>query len=435
LTSAASHADHRVYLGPAAAAPTRDVAALGGDRLAMVLICLPAIAATLLSKIGLPPLAARGIGSIFPVAYAAIGIALLAGRAAFHTQRLWMLLVVLSALGIIQVVRGEPFSITSMMLMSALGFTYVVCIRSHPDAGDRALDFFCNLSLFVAACGIAQFAAQFFVGPEIAFPIEHFVPAQYVTQLFNNFVPLAWGATTYKANGIFMLEPSVFSQLCALGMLSELTRGDRRGKNRPLRLATYGAAMAVSYSGTGLIVLGLCLPIYMIAHRRWDLLALCGVFAAAFVLLAEPLNLDIFAKRATEFSATGSSAYARFVAWMGMFEHLMWPDLLRAVFGYGAGTFQEAAAPYRAAEMAHSKILFEFGVLGGLAYFGFVFFCIFTSPAPPILRLAVGAAYFMNGAYSPTVTGVALTLLLLWARPEPLTGHIERAPVVEGSRQ
>jgi len=53
-------------------------------------------------------------------------------------------------------------------------------------------------------------------------------------------------------------------------------------------------------------------------------------------------------------------------------------------FGYGAGAYNKLrflAFNYAAAEMALFKIVFEFGLVGALAYFGFLFSCLFSSRA------------------------------------------------------
>ena len=69
--------------------------------------------------------------------------------------------------------------------------------------------------------------------------------------------------------------------------------------------------------------------------------------------------------------------------------------------------------------MALFKIVFEFGLLGAVAYFGFLFACLLYSPAPRLLTLAVGITYLLNGIYIPFAHGLALSLLL-WNSPNAL---------------
>jgi hypothetical protein len=218
-----------------------------------------------------------------------------------------------------------------------------------------------------------------------------------------------------------MLEPSVFSQMCAIGFIAELC-----GRSRYLRLALYVVALIVAYSGTGLMILAVSLPILVLMHGRWDLIGR-GVFLIALILLlAEPLNLTVITDRFDEFQNTGSSGFARFVGWQDLFADRLWPSTTAALFGHGAGSFESASVGYTAAQMAFTKIVFEFGVLGALVYFGYVFFCVYSNGAPRILQIAITVCTFMNGAYSPTLTGLLLSLLL-WPNSRRPAGEVRHA--------
>jgi len=341
-------------------------------------------------------------------------VGVLSSRMQLASNRLAWFLAMLSVLGLIQVWRGDMFSLTSVLMMGVLGLSYVPVAREGVTSAD-AVRFFCNLSVLIALLGILQFLLQFAVGRDAAFPIETWVPEAFRTHGYNNMTPLYWGSPIYKANGIVMVEPSTFSQLCALGLIAELS-----SRERLWRLLAYAGALVVSYSGTGLLILAVTLPLFVIIYARWDLLIKGLLLFAVLAIFSEPLHLQVILNRAGEFNSSGSSAFERFVGWQNLFAEKLWTSPSRALLGYGAGSYFEAASGYDAGEMAHAKIIFEFGVVGALLYFGFIFYCLFRSTAPLILRIAVGVAYFMNGAYSPTVTGVA-TSLLLWPVQEPVT--------------
>jgi hypothetical protein len=246
------------------------------------------------------------------------------------------------------------------------------------------------------------------------FPIENFVPDTFIVQHFNHQAAMEYGSHEFRANGVFMLEPSFFSQLLAVAIVAELsTRG------RMTRLAIFGLALIVSFSGTGIVVLAVCLPLCLVAQRRWGLL-LSGVAAlVAIVLVHEYVHEIRILSRAGEFSSTHSSGYSRFVAGFFLFDQFLWHEPWRALFGYGAGAFSSYASRGQSGgdEMALFKIVMEFGLVGAVAYFGFLFCCLFYSPAPRVLILAVGITYFLNGIYTPFAHGLALTLLL-W-KPAP----------------
>lgn len=394
-----------------AARQSRALPAGGVDRTTQLIVFMPLIATTLLAKFSLPPLGTYGIGIGGPLIIAALLFGLVTGRLLMVPRRLVLLLVMLSALGLMQILRSGDFSLTSLLLMAGIGSCYAFAASDERLDAALALRFFGALTLVIAIAGIAQFGAQFVLGQTAVFPIENHVPAQLRTQGFNNVIPLYYGAPVSKANGLVMLEPSEFSQLCALGIVAELS-----GRARWWRLAVLSAAMLVSYSGTGFIVLAGSLLLFAILHRSWNLLLPGAAFIGIALLFAGPLQLDTFLNRLSEFSSPGSSGFARFVGWRELFADQFWPSGPAVLFGHGAGAFYEAALRYSAAEMSYSKIMFEFGVFGALLYFGFLFYCLFSSGAPLVLRFAVALTYFMNGAYTMSVAGLALSLLL-WPHP------------------
>lgn len=367
----------------------------------------PLVGATLLSKLAIPPLGERGFGLTLPIIAVALIFGLVTSRLKFAGRRLFLFFMMLSVLGMVQVLRGERFSMSSVALMGALGLSYVLTGRTAAYDEERMLGFFRDLTFFIAAVGVLQAIMLRVVGAGIAFPMEHFLPQSLLTQGYNNVTPLVYGSQTYKANGVFLLEPSIFSQLTAIGMIAELS-----GKARLPRLGVYAAAMIASYSGTGILILAATLPLYALLYRRWTLVFPAMVVIPLLVIFAGPLHLDFLMNRTSEFDQTGSSGFARFVGWRELFADRLWNSPAHAFFGNGAGSFLTEAAGYSAAQMSYSKIIFEFGVLGALLYFAFIFYCILSSRAPLIVRVAVLVCYFLNGAYSPTVTGIALSLLL-----------------------
>jgi len=372
-----------------------------------LIVFTPIVGTTLLAKFGLPPFAASGIGLLYPLTFAMLGYGFLTGQLQFEPRRLAFFFTMLATLGLAQVMRPDSFSTTSFVMMTALTSTYIFTTRTLAVTTDDALRFFCNLTLLIALLGIGQFVIQFAGNDALTFPIETFVPQAFQTKGYNNITPLFYGSPLYRSTAFVMLEPSVFSQMCAIGFIAELC-----GRSRYVRLGIYVVALIVAYSGTGLMILAVSLPILVLMHGRWDLIGR-GVFLVALILLlAEPLNLTVITDRFDEFQHTGSSGFARFVGWQDLFADRLWPSTTAALFGHGAGSFESASVGYTAAQMAFTKIVFEFGVLGALVYFGYVFFCIYSNGAPRILQIAITVCTFMNGAYSPTLTGLLLSLLL-----------------------
>jgi hypothetical protein len=377
--------------------------------LRFVLLAVPLISATFISKFGFPPLAAQGIGvsSFFLLVALAAGSVL--GGVSIEPRRLALFTAMLGILGLIQIFQPDSFSPSSLLLLVAVHLPYIFTIPGSDDK-DRIIKFFLGIVTVFAWCGIAQYCLQFFVNPRFLFPIETFTPDRFIVQLFNHQAAMAYGSHEYRANGVFFLEPSFFSQVLAVAIIAELCTLGRLS-----RLAVYGLALIVSYSGTGFIVLAICLPLCLVAQRRWGLLVLGLLVLAAIIALQLYFHANRLLSRIGEFDSNQSSAYMRFVGGFYLFDQFLWHDPGRALFGYGAGSFTNYATRIHhlaAAEMALFKMVFEYGLVGASAYFGFLFCCLFYSPAPRLLTLAVGVTYLLNGMYNPFAHGLALSLLL-----------------------
>jgi hypothetical protein len=404
--------------GRVAEAPADEAAAPRTDWLGRV----PALSVTYLSKFSVPPFGAMGLTLAIPLIFLASIGGLLTGRLHVAVRRFLFFVATMAVLWGIQLLRGEPFSVSSLLLLTVLHLPYVLFIpqggESKGPQYDQALRQFQNIAVVIAGLGVVQYVTQFFLGPALAFPIENFVPTQFLVSRFNMQGYLEYGSEIYRTNGVFMLEPSFFSQLVALGIVVELIKF-----NRPLHLLVLAVSLVLSYSGTGLMVLALCLPFVLIKSGRWSLILGASLLAAAGLALVSLAGdvpvLDIFLKRSGEFTSKGSSGFARYVGGFYLFEQFLWPDPLRALFGFGAGSFQAFAmkATYAAAGTTLFKIVFEFGIVGAAAYFGFLFYCVKNSTAPGIVRLAVGFIYMLSGIHIPFAHGLALTLLV-WNSPD-----------------
>ena len=401
--------------------------------LRFALLATPLIGATFLSKFAFPPFGALGFGISVFLLLAALVVGSLGGCLSVEPRRLTVFVTMIGILGLFQILQPDSFSALSLLLLVAVHLPYVFMVP-HSGDGDRIIKFFLGIATFFAMCGIAQYSLRFVVNVRFLFPIENFVPDTFIVQHFNHQAAMEYGSHEYRANGVFLLEPSFFSQVLAVAIVAELcTLG------RVSRLAVFGLALLVSYSGTGLLVLAICLPLCVLTQRRWGLL-LAGLIALVLLIpLHEYLHADRLVSRVAEFSSIHSSGYSRFVGGFYLFDQFLWHHPWRTLFGYGAGSFTNYATRvhYGAGEMALFKILFEFGLVGAAAYFGFLFCCLFYSPAPRLLTLAVGITYFLNGIYTPVAHGLALSLLL-WnsahakgGRAEWLIGSDRKRPAKE----
>jgi hypothetical protein len=382
--------------------------ATAGAGLRFAILAMPLVGATLLSKFGFPPFGAQGIGVSLFIVIATVLAGSMSGALSIEPRRLALLAALLAILGAIQMLQPDSFSPLSFLLLVAVHLPYAFGMKADGDGG-RIIKLFLGIVTLLALCGIAQYGLQFLVNARYLFPIENFVPNTFIVQHFNHQAAMEYGSQEFRANGVFMLEPSFFSQILAVGIVAELCT-----RARISRLAIFGIALIVSYSGTGIIVLAVCLPLCMVEQRRWGMMLL-GIFALAVVIgLHEYLHASRLLSRVAEFNSSKSSGYSRFVGGFYLFDEFLWRDPWRTLFGFGAGSFTNyaARAHYGAAEMALFKVVFEFGIVGAVAYFGFLFCCLYYSRAPRLVTLAVGVTYFLNGIYTPFAHGLAISLLL-----------------------
>lgn len=376
------------------------------------LVAAPILGTTIFSKLSIPPLGSIGIGLAVPLAATVLGAQLLRGKAAIHPERLALFLVGIFVFSGLPLLHGDPFSLASMAMLIVLYLPLAFYFPDTPVSFEAAGEVVLWICRLIALLGVAQYLLQSFVPHEILFPMEYFVPESLRVGLFANEGPLAYGREEYRSNGVFMLEPSYFSQLMALGMIVELST-----RNRIAQVLLYLAGLFVSYSGTGIIALAVSLPALIVTKKRWDLLILAALVGVVLASFAPYLNLDVFLRRSGELTSSGSSGYARFVGGFWVFHEFSLDSLYRTLFGFGPGTMREFInqSAYPSAEMALFKSLLEFGLVGTALFLGFVLWNVFANSTPLAIKLLLTALFFLGGSFTPFFHGVALSLVL-WTR-------------------
>jgi hypothetical protein len=345
----------------------------------------------------------------------ALGIGLLTGRLKVDPQRMAGYLLLAAILVGESALAVNTFVMSSLLLLLSVPLAYGFQLVSPVKPAEVHLRRFLNMTFIICLAGIAQYFAQFVIGKRLAYPIENFTPSNFVTHAYNTMIPLHFGGSTLKSNGVVMLEPSYFSQLLALGFCLEAV-----GPRRLVRLAAFVAGFYVAYSGTGMIMVAITLGVMLIVNKRFDLLILGAALAIGAVLFGEALGLGIFTKRLNEFNTTNSSGYMRYVGGIHLFEQYLWGTPKRWLFGLGAGMMFRTTpwAMFSVSGTGWVKMMLEFGLVGFIAYFGYLFYCSFRAPQPLVLRLCVAVTMLLNGIFDPWSHGLVLSLLA-WMPPLP----------------
>jgi len=258
------------------------------------------------------------------------------------------------------------------------------------------------LATIVTVCGLIQIAGQILAGGLFLDPIRS-LPESLLLDGYNTTYPIAYGQELLKPNGMVLLEPSFFSQVVALGLLSEIVYFQRKW-----RIFLFVVGLGASFSGTGIIML---LPaLLFVGSAR----VIVGAALLAVVVTAVIVALgfgDIYFARATETGDAGSSGNARFVA---PYQEMVnaWQEKPSVfLFGKGAG-FAQRMATAGEANFGHvPKVGLEYGIVG-LAAFSLLWLSLFWGLAlPPSLTTALLIFYFMASGSFLEPFGV----FMIWA--------------------
>jgi hypothetical protein len=363
------------------------------------------------------------IGSLFAsngliAQYIVIGMLMWCGKLRVDPVRGMLFILCIGVMFTAWVLNPAGSSYLSAMLVGAAYLAFIFVARM-PDGNDALCRFtlrtFSNLMLVAAIAGILQFFMQFAYNPKWLFDFTPMLPdlirggGRYNTVIhIGSFI---------KSNGFFFREPSFFSQFLALAAACEIARrrSERRTLNLP-RLATFGFAMLLTYSGTGLATLFIALlfPLGVKTVIRMGLVAIGGILI--FTVLGSTLNLGFTAGRINEFDKPGTSAYARFVAPVQFISANMGGSFVSTVMGHGPGSVTRGAgvnAWYENANPTWAKMLIEYGLVGFTTFAGLMFYSLWRSRAPIELVAAMflGWLVIWGGIFlGPEMTGLIYVL-------------------------
>ena len=307
----------------------------------------------------------------------------------------------------------QSTSLTSYLLFMVLNSLLSLSRPSTPDQYKSTLQAFQFLVMLISCLAIAQFVAQFVVDGRALTMFYGMVPdflLQTSLDAYNSLHPIE-GSSLLKSNGIFLNEPSTLSQITAIGILIETLEF-----RRPKYLLVIVLGFLMAYSGTGLMLLLLFLPLAGLHHGRAGLSSLLVIIFAVGFLATGIIDLSVFLSRAGEFETTGTSGFQRFVSpfWLAA-KHFDIASLQALVVGSGPGTANTLVdSRYNGSPSSWLKLLYEYGIIGSFIFVCFLASCLRRSRCPgPVLAALIFIYIFEAGfltAWLPTVIIVLCTL-------------------------
>ena len=369
-------------------------------RLLKAAILLSFLALTVFDRFGLRLIESYPIHPTLIAIYALVVAMVMAGAAELNPRAAlaYFAVVTVAALSFLLNAtfgRGEYVSIGSLLLVIVLYAPFVITLR--PGAVAPALwrwivKTYIAFALFLAVAGIAQFSAQFVFNPAWLFDFTPLIPIPIRGSEVWNTVNEA--GNWIKSNGFFLREASGLSFEMAFALLCELSLARRKWV-----MAILGMALVLTYSGSGLLALGVGL-LFPLGRRSLAQLMACAVLAVLlFLILGETLNLSYTVDRVDEYKSEKSSAYCRFVQPAVVAVEEIDSDPWTPLLGHGSGTMQKM---HNTCETTFGKALFEYGLLGVLAFGALMLLAINRSAAPVRLRVALGVKWLLLGGHLAT---------------------------------
>jgi hypothetical protein len=345
------------------------------------------------------------------------------GKVVIQYDRLWWFLALAFANTCSLLLNFKSTMLTSYS-QTLVGYSFFTLSRvSTRDQYQKTLQAFQFLVVLISCLAIVQFFAQLVLDANKLVRFYGIVPdillggEESATRGYNTSAKLSWGLI--KSNGIFLNEPSTLSQVTVLGILIEILEF-----RRPRYLLVMSLGFLFAYSGTGLMLLLLFLPLATLRHDKALPYALLVVIFALALFATGVIELTAFTSRVGEFEAPGSSGFGRFIQpfWVAAKQFDM--EALQALLvGSGPGMAKTAThtwfgwADYMATWV---KIFHEYGIIGSFILACFLASCLRRSRCP---GLAIAAQIF-TWLFLQGMFGTAIVLCTLNG-PGPRRGPID----------
>ncbi len=401
-------------------------AALQTTRIIQGGVVFALLALTLLDRFGLRVTATYSIPPGMIALYVLLGIMLVTGSGALN-PRSALAYVAVACLGGLSFLANASFqstshpSLGSYLLLLVLYAPFAFSFGSAavgPQLWRWTLRLYIAFAAFLAAAGIAQFFLQFVFRPDWLFNYMPLIPEAIRASGGWNTVNWAgeWGV---KSNGFFLREASLFSVAMALALICEL--GSSRRKWVLLLLA---AGLVLTYSGSGLLCLAVAMLFPLDRHCLTRVLACISIAAAVYFVFGEALNLGYTVERVGEVNSGKTSAYCRFVypntLILENFDTSPWASLL----GHGPGTMpKQDTWCANGVETTYAKALYEYGLLGALAFGALVLGALNRSAAPIRIRVALAVMWLVLGGNLLTSEFLLLIFLFSAMWPAGIAAH------------
>jgi hypothetical protein len=345
-----------------------------------------------------------------------------------YDRLLWFLAVGLAATCSL-LLNFKSTMLTSYFLFLVLYFLVTLTRPSTPDRYKSTLQAFQWLIMLLSCIAVAQFVAQFAVNGRQLIMFYGMIP-DFLSGAFNagqaHTVHQMEGSSLLKSNGIFLAEPGNLSQITAIAILIEILEF-----RRPRYLLVMVLGFLMAYSGSGLMILLLFLPLAGLRHSRAGLAVVLVVMFALGLFATGIVDLSAFISRAGEFEQTRASGFQRYVApfWLAA-EHFDTASLQALLIGSGPGTaldFGFGSHAWWGGMSGWLKELYEYGLIGSFIFVCFLASCLRRSGCPGVVLVGLIFTDLFDVGFLTTWFLTILIVLCTLHAPEARRGRVDRA--------
>jgi hypothetical protein len=354
-----------------------------------------------------------GVSVTLATHFFVIGLLVYRNRTTFSVMRLALYIAFFGSCALSIMVSGNSFSLGSYFLGLVCYIPFLLVIRSNEATYFEVLKIYQIVALVVGVLVFMQVVVQL-VGMQM-FNEDMFVPAGLVPPNMNYIQPTAFKGGFMKPNAFFMLEASYTSQFLAVAFIIELAFFKRWA-----RLCVFGFAILATFSGTGLVMILVSLPLLL--GRMWRQLVIVAIILLPLlgVVAVSTGWIDYTSNKSQSFDKNGSSANQRFVApYTNTWDILATGDFHNIMFGLGAGkTSNYEAEPLLGFALwsAAPKVFVEYGLMSALLLIVFTSYLFFSPGVPLIVTINVLLYYFVVGGnfLLPPVLNYCIILCAGW---------------------
>ncbi len=371
------------------------------------------------------PIAVQAMNSAGPVGLLLGLYGLLQGTISFDRRRLFIYLFLVSWVLLGMAVRsawpdayGVSPSTNSVIQYLILTSFFTL---SFTEAMDES-EFFHQVNFYlgiIAVAGIVQFFAQY-LGIRI-FSFEGIVPSSMLVEFGWNLQIASGIGDSLKANGFFLLEPSIFSQFMAVALIIEAL-----AFKRMRYLCLFVAGLFLSFSGTGWIILAAFIAGVSISLGGRGLVLAVATSVVLGIILTAALTFSpdvaaVLSARTDEIFTPMTSGHLRFITPFWLLSDVLERVPSAIVIGLGPGTSERLPINYLYNVNTPIKITLEFGLPAFIAYL--LLFVVNRRTAlqraivlPAIVMVLITGSY---AQFPPVLFLITLIICVARLRPTP----------------